>query len=515
MKQVLHLTRAELRRLRWWPLGWLVLQVPGLVALYATNQEYRTEAYSSTAHYSAIFGLVWAYFLTVEIWSSIDPRRQDRFWQTRPIAPAVLAASHMLALVIMLWLIPSLLSLPVWVFTGTPVADWLGALLNIGRENGLGMLAGLLVGVLDPWISRHRTRVLHGILGLVACVAVCFAYDFGLSVLQGRHDIYPASGYLWWPMQGVVVLVASWLVLSRCRGLAAFSVLGLGAAVPLLAAWLLPPPIPAEHRPEEASRVLGTPLTFTSAPSLSVPLDVRLSVHQTKASENDFTARGLWGFVEQGDCVLPAIPALSQHSQARGIADKSPASGELSGWFDLLYRGRSPTAPKTLPDRSRSFRLCTVLEVSEKSTATLFEGEIDPLNAPRTATALPQGWQMRLVLRHPYRNIVFIRPFAPASVDGEDTFSCRVTFFSPDGSSVPPQMPSGIKRTEITVFGVKWRKYSQLATFENLRPLEPEPVKGVLFQVTRIRPVGRLFVDTVAQPEAVKAQSPQEHVIGK
>jgi hypothetical protein len=70
-------------------------------------------------------------------------------------------------------------------------------------------------------------------------------------------------------------------------------------------------------------------------------------------------------------------------------------------------------------------------------------------------------------------------------------------------------MPSGIKRTEITVFGVKWRKYAQVAKYENLRPLEPEPVKGVLFQVTRTRPVGRLFVDSVVQPEAAKAQSPK------
>lgn len=514
MKQVLHLTRAELRRLRWWPLGWLVLQVPGLLALYATNQEYRTEAYSSTAHYSAIFGLVWAYFLTVEVWSSIDPRRQDRFWQTRPIAPAVLAASHMLSLVVMLWLIPNLLSLSFWVFSGTPVADWTGAAMHIGRENGIGMLVGLLVGVLDPWISRHRTRVLHGILGLVACLAAFFAFDLGFSVLQGRHAVYPASGSLWWPMQVVVVLVASWLVLSRRRGLAAFSVVGLGVAVPLLAAWLLPPPIPAEHRPEEASRVLGVPLTFTSAPSAST-LGVRLGIHQGTAGEHDFTTHGIWGFVEQGDCVLPAIPSFRQSSQADGTADKSPAAGVLSGSFDLHSRGRSPTAPKSLPDSSRSFRLCTVLEVSEKCTETLFEGEIDPLNAPKTATALPQGWQMRLVLRHPYRNIVFIRPFAPASVDGEDTFSCRVTFSSPDGSSVRPLMPSGIKRTEITVFGVKWRKYSQLATFENLRPLDPEPVKGVMFQVTRTRPVGRVFVDAVVQPEAAKVQSPQEHVIGK
>ena len=106
-----HLLRTDLRRLRLMVGGWILLMA-SIAAAYGLQPFYSTSlrfAYTGWLAYTLLFwGMQLFTVVLVPLVLQADPAvGTNAFWMTRPIRPAVLAASKLLLLLMLLVLVPT------------------------------------------------------------------------------------------------------------------------------------------------------------------------------------------------------------------------------------------------------------------------------------------------------------------------------------------------------------------------------------------------------------------------
>lgn len=391
MRILLHLTLAELRRLRWWTLGWAVLQVPGLVMLWSGDDTPGSDLSYRFTMLQAQLAFAWAYLLTHEVWVEAAPLGPERFWKPRPISLAQLLGSRALALLTLLWLIPVLVSIPFWCFWGLTVADWGRALLSHATAGAGGFLGGLAVAVLNPWIRRGITRYLASLLCL-ACVGILAGFfSYARYEWAGYRDSpFNEDGRLSllvgaWAL--VVLVSVGLLYLTRKRWLSSL-VLGIFGAGACACYLFLPIPAPLLTPSPAAESALGRleGFQFSRRPGEREYLQVDAQRRDPAGIPLELRADQL--LLEQGELRIPVFCYLRTPTQKGGDINDVPNFVPDASALRGAVRVAAPTRvegwllaqdPLSSLDPAKPLRLTGVAQLSRYS-----EDEVILIDLPRS-----------------------------------------------------------------------------------------------------------------------------------
>lgn len=508
MKLVLHLARTELWRLRWWPLGWLVLQVPGLVVLGTGQVSFLTGFAANLVDNAATLSLLWAYFLSMDLWCEGDPTRGDRFWQTRPIGTAEFAASRLLVLVVLLFAIPVIISAPFWLAWQASSADLLSAFAQFGSYHGGGALLAFAIGLFTPPAAKGPQRLLFTTLALPLVALLGGGWVLVLGWLWLRNGVWVASpeGHPWMAFLVVLVLVTSWLSFSRRTRLGPVLILCGGVCVPLLAALLLRPPIPAEVNAEAVRSVLGDSLVLKAAkaPDAGAAVSVTADL-PARDREECLTLFSRWGFLEQDGRVYPNFLGLSAGSrpddarQADWLAAQKERRlrGFLGETNSALFPFGNPDRVVSPLDATKPIRVCAVLEAYAERREIVLDADFDVDAGDKALVSSDGEWQVGFRHKGASLELWAVRAFRLQGGEGPEDL--RAMLHLEDAGRVqilPPRASSGWN--EVRTMGMTWR-----AKYVRARPPSGplwRSLSHVSLTVIRTRPVGRLFVDTMTVP---------------
>ena len=310
MKILIHLVRTELWRLRWWLAGWAILQVPGLATFALHGKDDSGGVFYGLTTMQENLLLLWAYLLALDVWVEAAPSGGERFWVSRPISVPMLLASRAIVLFVLLWLVPVLVSVPVWCFWSMAASDWLNALGHYAFTGLSGCFVALAVGVLNPKLARGGMRLLHSLLSL----GVVFMVGLGIAAYSYAHlslrspDMFEGREIPLYAILSLAVLCSVGVLYAlRKRWLAVLVLLVPAAAC---GSWLLlVPNTPAAPRttPEAASLLTGLGTwRITKEPGEDGQYHVEL--RRTDAGkEGPLSLNASYATLEQGGLEVPVF----------------------------------------------------------------------------------------------------------------------------------------------------------------------------------------------------------------
>jgi hypothetical protein len=172
MNLTLHLVRKDLRQFRLFALAWAVL----IVAQIVLNNRLFTGAVWDTGWFITLslfanllyfLGMVGAYFLAGVLVLADTPAGAAAFWKTRPMAGARVLTAKAISCVLLLAVLPPLLWLPWWLYSGFDVAAMARAAGNIFVLHAVAALTGAALASVVDEIGRFALLTVILVAGLI------------------------------------------------------------------------------------------------------------------------------------------------------------------------------------------------------------------------------------------------------------------------------------------------------------------------------------------------------------
>jgi hypothetical protein len=170
MTIIWHIVRKDLRRLRWWLVGWAgMLALPILLGVrIATGEPMSDEdwrALRGTVESLTMLELGMAYLLVILSIAEDGPVGSNQFWLTRPAGGRKVATAKFITAVLIVFVLPCLVMLPWWLWSGFGVVEVRHAALEIA-------VLGFLIGVPAALIATQTDSIPRALLWSLVMAAV-------------------------------------------------------------------------------------------------------------------------------------------------------------------------------------------------------------------------------------------------------------------------------------------------------------------------------------------------------
>jgi hypothetical protein len=172
MNLTLHLVRKDLRQFRFFAMAWIVLVVAQIVVnnRLLSGPGWDSSWFITTSLFTNLLyflGMVGAYFLAGVLVLADAPAGAAAFWKTRPVAGGRVLGAKFISCVLLLAVLPSLLWLPWWIYTGFDAAAMARAALNIFVLHAVVALTGAALASVVDEIGRFALLTVILIAGLI------------------------------------------------------------------------------------------------------------------------------------------------------------------------------------------------------------------------------------------------------------------------------------------------------------------------------------------------------------